>query len=230
MRHLVRTGVVAAALGLGLGALPAAPALALAPGTTVTPAGHDYTAALVSGTTAAFVVGSTTVNCAQSGTTGQVPAEPANTSPDGPVVSPVSPATFGTNGASCPTNVPFTTARTVSNATNGPWTIALQYDPAGSTGTMTIPAAGVVTTITGLASCTVTVAPDGPASVSGPWRAGGAAGPPVLDFSAGVTLPIRVTGGLACPTGATTATFRATYEITDATDPARQITVSAPEG
>ncbi|OJF10150.1 hypothetical protein, partial [Couchioplanes caeruleus] len=176
MRHLVRTGVVAA-LGLGLGALPAAPALGLAPGTTVGPAGHDYAAALVSGTTAAFVVGNTTVNCSQSATTGQVPAEPANTSPDGPVVSPVSPATFGNNGANCPTNVPFTTARTVSNDTNGPWTIALQYDPAGSTGTMTIPAAGVVTTITGLASCTVTVAPDGPASVSGPWRSGGEAGP-----------------------------------------------------
>ncbi|MEV6599658.1 hypothetical protein AB0M36_22790 [Actinoplanes sp. NPDC051346] len=225
MRH-IRAGVVAAAVGLGLGALPAAPALALAPGTTVGPAGHEYAAALLSGTTADFVVGNTTVKCNQSGTVGQVPAEPANTSPDGPVTSPLTPATFGNNGANCPTNVPFTTARTVSNSTNGPWTIALRWDPAGATGTMSIPAAGVVTTITGLASCTVTVAPDGPATVSGPWRPGDEAGPPVLDFSGGVTLPIQVTGGFACPTGATTATFRAQYTIADTTDPTQRITVS----
>ncbi|BCJ56228.1 hypothetical protein Asp14428_77030 [Actinoplanes sp. NBRC 14428] len=226
MRHLRRTGVVAAALGLGLGALPAAPALALAPGTTVGPAGHAYTASLVSGTTATFVVGSTTVTCNRSGNTGQVPDEPGNTSADGPVVSALTPATFSNNGNNCPTNVLFTTARTVSNNTNGDWTIGLQYDPAGSTGTMTIPTAGVVTTISGLASCTVTVAPNGPASVSGPWIDGTDTSAPVLDFSAGVSLPIRVTGGLTCPTGATSATFRARYAVTDTTDAAQQITVT----
>lgn len=226
MPSLRRRGVVAAALGLGLGALTAAPAWALAPGTTVGPAGHAYTAALAGGTTATFVVGSTTVTCNQSGNTGQVPEEPANTSPDGPVVSALTPATFTNNGGNCPTNVLFTTARTVSNNTNGDWTIALQYDPAGSTGTMTIPAAGVVTTISGLASCTVTVAPDGPASISGPWVDGTETSPPMLDFSAGVSLPIRVTGGLTCPTGATTATFSARYTVTDTTDPARQIAVT----
>jgi len=225
MRSLRRAGV-AAALGLGLGAVSAVPAWALAPGTTVGPAGHAYAAALVAGTTATFVVGSTTVTCNQSGTTGQVPEAPGNTSPDGPVVSTLTPATFSNNGGNCPTNVLFTTARTTSNNTNGDWTIALQYDPAGSTGTMTIPAAGVVTTISGLASCTVTVAPDGPASVSGPWTDGAATTPSVLDFSAGVSLPIRVTGGLTCPTGATTATFSARYAVTDTTDPAQQITVT----
>lgn len=225
MRHLRRTGVVAA-LGLGLGVLPAVPALALAAGTTVGPAGHAYAATLVSGTTAAFVAGSTTVTCNQSGNTGLVPAEPANTSPDGPVVSAVTPATFTNNGGNCPTNVLFTTARTASNNTNGDWTIALQYDAAGSTGTMTIPTAGVVTTISGLASCTVLVAPDGPATLTGPWIDGTETSPPVLDFSAGVSLPIRVTGGLTCPTGATTATFRARYAITDTTDATQQITVT----
>jgi YD repeat-containing protein len=119
----------------------------------------------------------------------------------------------------------FTTGRTVSNSTNGDWTVGLQYDPAGSTGTMTIPRAGVVTTISGLASCTVTVAPAAAASVTGPLVPGDGTNPPVLDFSAGVSLPITVTGGLACPTGATTATFSARYAITDTTDPAAQITV-----
>jgi YD repeat-containing protein len=220
---LAATAVVA---GAGLVALPAGPAQAAA-STTVGPAGHSYTAALVPGTTATFLVGSTTVTCNQSGNDGAVPAEPANTSADGPVVSSLTPATFTNNGGACPTNVLFTTARTVSNSTNGDWRIALQYDEAGSVGTMTIPQAGVVTTISGLASCVVTVAPDGPASFSGPWVPGSATSPPVLDFSAGVALPIRVTGGLACPTGSTTATFTARYAVTDTTDPAQQITVSA---
>jgi hypothetical protein len=219
-----RSAGVAILVAAGTVALPVSRALA-AEATTVTPAGHEYVAALAAGTTATFLVGTTTVTCNESGNTGAVPAEPANSSPDGPVVSGLTPATFSNNGGACPTNVLFTTARTVSNSTNGPWTIGLQYDPAGSTGTMTIPQAGVVTTISGLASCTVTVAPDAPASVSGPWVPGTASGPPALDFSAGVSLPIRVTGGLTCPTGATTATFRARYVVTDTTDPAQQITV-----
>jgi YD repeat-containing protein len=219
---LITAGVVLA--GAGVVGFTAGVAQA-ASGTTVEPAGHSYTAALVTGSTATFVVGSTTVTCNQSGSTGAVPAEPDNTTADGPVVSPLSPATFSNNGGNCPTNVLFTTARTVTNTTNGDWTVGLQYDPAGSTGTMTIPQAGVVTTISGLASCTVTVAPAAAASITGPLVAGDGTTPPVLDFSAGVSLPITVTGGLACPTGATTATFSARYAINDTTDPAQQITV-----
>jgi YD repeat-containing protein len=225
-----RSSLVAAAVllaGAGLTALPAlASSAAAATPTTVGPAGHSYIASLATGTTASFLVGTTTVTCNQSSNTGAVPAEPGNTA-DGPVVSSLTPATFSNNGGACPTNVLFTTARTVSNSTNGDWTIALQYDPAGSTGTMTIPQAGVVTTISGLASCVVTVAPDGPASFSGPWTNGDGTTPSVLDFSAGVALPIKVTGGLACPTGSTAATFKARYVVTDTTDPAQQITVSA---
>ncbi|GIE49058.1 hypothetical protein Ani05nite_25920 [Amorphoplanes nipponensis] len=228
VRTRSRAALAAAAVvaGAGLVAFPAGAAQAATP-TTVGPAGHSYTAALVSGTTATFLVGSTTVTCNQSGNDGAVPAEPANTSADGPVVSALTPATFTNNGGACPTNVLFTTARTVSNSTNGSWTIALQYGETGSVGTMTIPQGGVVTTISGLASCVVTVAPDGPASFSGPWVPGTATSAPLLDFSAGVALPIRVTGGLTCPTGATTATFRARYAVTDTTDPTQQITVSA---
>ncbi len=194
--------------GVGLVTLTAGPAQA-ASGTTVTPAGDSYSAGLVAGGSAVFVVGSTTVTCNQSANVGTVPAAPGNTTADGPVISTVTAPTFANNGGNCPTNVLFTTAKTVTNATNGSWTIALQYDPAGSTGTMTIPKSGVVTTITGLASCTVTVAPNGPAAITGPWTAGTSAALPTLDFSAGVALPITVTGGLGCPTGATTATFKA---------------------
>jgi YD repeat-containing protein len=225
-----RSSLVAAAVllaGAGLTALPAlASSAAAATATTVGPAGHSYTASLATGTTAGFLVGNTTVTCNESSNTGAVPAEPGNTA-DGPVVSTLTPATFANDGDACPTNVPFTTASTVSNSTNGDWTIALQYDPAGSTGTMTIPQAGVVTTISGLASCVVTVAPDGPTSFSGPWTNGDGTTGPVLDFSAGVELPITVTGGFGCPTGATSATYTARYVVTDTTDPAQQITVSA---
>jgi hypothetical protein len=211
--------------GVGLVALSAGPAMA-ATGTTVTPAGDAYSASLVAGTGASFLVGSTTVTCNQSAATGAVPAAPDNTSASGPVVSSLSAPTFANNGGNCPTNVLFTTATTVTNTTNGPWTIGLQFDPAGSIGTMNIPQAGVVTTISGLASCTVTVAPDGPASISGPLVAGTADTLPQLDFSAGVALPIKVTGSLGCPTGATSATFSARYQIADTTDPTQQITLS----
>jgi hypothetical protein len=212
--------------GAGLTVLPALAAQAADASTTVTPSGHHYTAALVSGTTATFVVGTTTVNCNQSTTGGAVPAEPGN-SAAGAVVGALTPAAFANNGGACPTNVPLTTAQTVTNSTNGDWTNALQFDPAGSTGTLTIPRAGVITTISGLASCIVTVAPNAAASMTGPWHPGTATSAPVLDFSAGVSLPITVTGGFGCPTGATTATFQAAYVITDTTDPAQQITVSA---
>ncbi len=222
---LTIAGVLVA--GAGLIAIPAlaSPASA-ATGTTVTPAGHSFSATLVTGTTASFLVGSTTVTCNQSGNTGSVPAEPDNTAPDA-VVSTITPSTFANNGGSCPTNVLFTTAKTVSNTTNGTWTIGLRYDAAGSTGTLTIPKAGVVTTISGLASCVITVAPDGPTSFTGPWVNSNGTSQPVLDFSAGVNLPIKVTGGLACPTGSTTALFKAKYTTTDTTDASQRITVSA---
>jgi hypothetical protein len=203
----------------------AVPAHADSPSTTVTPAGHAFSATLEAGGRASFTVGSTTVSCPQSGTTGSVPAEPDNHNPAGPVVSPVEPATFDNSGKACPTNVPFTTATTTSNATNGGWTVTLQYGAEGSTASLTIPQGGVVTRITGLASCTVTVAPAGAATVTGNWVPGTETGAPVLDFSAGATVPISVTGGAFCPTAATTALFKARYVVTDTTDPARQIAV-----
>lgn len=225
-RHLARLGAAGVLAAAGLAVLPSSPAFA-APSTTVSPAGHGYTASLLPGTTANFVVGNTTVRCNTSVNVGAVPAEPGNTSADGAVTSTLTPPTFTNNGGACPTNVLFTNARTVANTTNGDWTIGLQYDEAGPTGTMTIPQGGVITTITGLASCTVTVAPDGPAAFTGKWVPGTATSAPVLDFSAGVNLPIKVTGGITCPLSATTAVFTARYAVTNTTDPAQQITVSA---
>ena len=223
-RKSLRYAAAVTLVAAGTVALPLSQALA-AEGTTVTPAGHQYAGTLVAGTTATFLVSTTTVTCDTSAIGGTVPAEPGNTAPGGPVVSELTPATFSTGGGGCPTSVPSTTAVTTGNATNGPWTLGLQYGVDGSTGTMTVPRAGVITQISGLASCTVTVAPDGPASITGPLLAGDGENLPRLDLSAGVSLPIRVTGGFFCPTDATTATFRATYDIADLTDPLQRITV-----
>lgn len=226
-RNFARIGAAGFLAAAGLVAMPSGPAFA-APATTVSPAGHAYTASLVPGTTANFLVGTTTVRCNTSVNTGAVPAEPANSSADGPVTSDLTtPPTFSNNGGACPTSTAFTTARTVTNTTNGAWTIALQYDAAGPTGTLTIPQGGVITTISGLASCTVTVAPNGPVSFTGKWIPGTATSAPVLDFSAGASLPITVVGGFTCPKNATTATFTAQYAINNTTDPAQQIAVTA---
>jgi hypothetical protein len=225
-RTAARFAVLAGLVTAGLTVTSAGPALA-ASSTTVTPAGHAFTASLVAGTTADFQVGSVNVTCNTSNTSGAVPAEPGNQSPDGPVTSVVNPPVFNNDGGTCPTGVFLTNATTTTNNTAGDWTISLQFDPAGSTGTLTIPTGGVVTTISGLASCSVLVAPDAPATVTGPWVPGTATSAPRLDFSAGVSVPIVVTGGLGCPTAATSATFRATYEVADTTDPAAQITVAA---
>jgi hypothetical protein len=203
----------------------AGPAQADTSSTTVTPAGDSFQAALVPGVSAAFEVGSTTVNCSESSASGQVPAAPDNSNPSGPVVSPLQPPTFANGADACETNIPFTTAATTSNATNGPWSVSIQYDPAGSTASLVIPQSGVVTQVSGLASCTVTVAPDGPAVVSGPFIPATDTSPAVLDLSAGVSVPITVTGGWFCPTAATSATFSAQYSLTDTTDSTQQITV-----
>ena len=211
---LVATAAAAVLTSLVL----AAPAHADASSTTVTPAGDTFTASLATGT-ASFTVGSVSVNCDQSSTSGAVPAAPDNQNPAGAVTGPITAPTFADSSGSCPTNVFLTTAQTV---TSGDWAISLQYDAAGSTASLTIPQDGAVTTISGLASCTVTIAPDGPATITGAWTNGA---PSTLDFSAGVNVPISVTGGFGCPTAATSAVFTAVYQVVDTTDATQSITL-----
>jgi hypothetical protein len=84
-----------------------------------------------------------------------------------------------------------------------------------------------VAEISGLATCTITAAPDGPADIVGAWVPGEPGEPPTLDFSAGVSVPISVTGGFGCPTAATSAVFSAVYAVVDTTDPTQFISVTA---
>jgi len=220
-RHLRRALPVVAVAALAC-VLGGSPALAATGSTTVTPAGDTYVASLTSGTKAAFGAGASTVTCSGSTATGQVAAAPGNAAPAGPVASAITPPSF----TGCSPNVFLTSAKVTTNATNGDWKIALQYDPAGVTGSLTIPQGGQVMAISGLASCTITVAPNGPVTIDGTWTPGTATAAPKLSFS-GVSVPIAVTGGLFCPSSSTSGTFSASYDVTDTTDPAAQISVGS---
>lgn len=218
----LRTSIGLAAVSVAAASLAfSTPAMAAVSSTTVTPAGDSFQASLASGS-ADFTVGSTTVSCSNSGTSGAVPAAPDNNNPAGPVSSVLSTPTF----TSCSTNVFLVGATSTANSTNGNWGVALQYDPAGSTGTMTIPAGGVVVQTSGLANCTITVSPSAAVTVQGTWVPGTATAAPQLQFSK-VSVPVVVTGGFGCPTSATSSTFTANYSITDTTNSAAQIAVAS---
>ncbi|WP_410539432.1 hypothetical protein [Streptomyces sp. KL2] len=209
----------AAALTLaGAGSATAGPAAA-AGSTTVTPAGH-YFAANLSGS-ATFKAGSVTVTCTVSSSTptgtgdaNRVPQAPDNSNAAGPVGGPLNAPTY----SSCRTSMPGVSA-TVT--TSGAWGVSVQHG-APSTATLSMPIGGLVVKTSGLANCTVTAAPDAGASITGTWTNGA---PSKLTFT-NVSVPVDVVGGFGCPTSATSSVFNATYDITDTTDPASQITVT----
>ncbi|MGW5424123.1 hypothetical protein [Streptomyces sp. NPDC003943] len=189
--------------------------------TTLLPAGHSFAAKLTGKAT--FVAGSTTMTCAVSasvpatGANNQVPAAPANHNDAGPVSVPINPPTF----SSCTTSITGVSVTVTTNATNGAWSLSAQ-NGAPAAGAITIPKGGVVLKTSGFASCTITASPAGPTAVNGGWTNGA----PSSLAIANAPVPATVTGGFLCPTGNQSATFSATYQITDTTDPAQQITVT----
>ncbi|MFZ3492987.1 hypothetical protein ACODT5_07100 [Streptomyces sp. 5.8] len=213
-----RTTTLALAAAAAAGAMSLAPVsatalpLPLAGSTTVTPAGHAFKATLSGKAT--LKAGSVTVTCTVSVSTGAVPAAPGNNNPAGPVSSPISPPTY----SSCTSSM-WGVTPTVT--TSGAWSVSMQ-NGSPITATMTVPTGGLVVQTSGLASCTVTAAPSGAASVPGTWTNGA---PPSLTF-ANASVPVTVTGGFGCPTSATASTFNAVYKVTDTTNPAQQITVA----
>ncbi|MEV6953647.1 hypothetical protein [Streptomyces sp. NPDC051183] len=210
-RTALALGMAAAgALTLASVSATAAP-LPQAGSTTVTPAGHAFSATLSGKAT--LKAGSVTVTCSVSVATGTVPAAPGNQNASGPVSSPISPPTFSSCTASLPGVTPTVT-------TSGPWTVSMQ-NGSPIAATMGVPVGGLVLKTSGLASCTVVAAPTAPAGVGGTWTNGA---PPSLAFT-NASVPVKVTGGFGCPTSATSSTFNAVYKVTDTTDPAQQITV-----
>lgn len=213
-----RTTTLALAAAAAAGAVSLAPVsatalpLPLAGSTTVTPAGHAFKATLSGKAT--LKAGSVTVTCTVSVSTGAVPAAPGNNNPAGPVSSPITPPTY----SSCTSSM-WGVTPTVT--TSGAWSVSMQ-NGSPITATMTVPPGGLVVQTSGLASCTVTAAPSGPASVPGTWTNGA---PPSLTFT-NASVPVTVTGGFGCPTSATASTFNAVYKVTDTTNPAQQISVA----
>ncbi|MFF4182424.1 hypothetical protein ACFYZ9_04475 [Streptomyces sp. NPDC001691] len=211
----------AAATALVLGHPASASALPAAEPTTVTPAGHSFAAQLTGQAT--FQAGSTTMTCTVSAslpTTGadnQVPAEPGNHNDAGPVSLPINPPTF----SGCSTSIFGVGVTASTNDTNGEWSVSAQNDTSVTAG-LTMPQGGFVLRTSGLATCTITASPTGPTTALGTWTNGA---PSTLAIS-GAPVPATVTGGFLCPTGDQTATFSATYSITDTTDSTQQITVT----
>ena len=219
----IRTTVIRV-LGLAIAAmiwLAADPAFAQLSSTTGLPAGDQFTANLAAGTKAKFTVSGLSVNCDTSSTSGAVPAAPANHNPSGPITGPItSPVFKNGTGLTCPA-----TLGNATTTTSGAWSISLQFNTGGSTGTLTIPQNGV-TTSTSIGGCVITVAPGGQTTVTGAFTSGSGSTKARLAIS-NASVPVSVTGGFGCPTGAHSATFSATYDITDTTSsPPTQIQVT----
>ncbi|MER0244602.1 hypothetical protein AAHZ94_21945 [Streptomyces sp. HSW2009] len=208
----------AAAIALSLAGTATAESSARAAGsTTVSPAGH-YFAAKQSGNVV-LKAGPLTVTCAVStsqpagsGSANQIPAAPNNTNASGPVSGTITAPSF----ESCTSNVP---GLNVSIATSGTWGISIQH---GSpiTANLSTPSGGLVMNLTGALTCTGT---SGAASVGGTWTNGA---PAKLAYAES-SVPVTITGGAGCPTDITSATLSAAYDVSNVTDPAAGLTVTA---
>jgi hypothetical protein len=205
-KHLVHLIGVAVAATIWLASSPAfAQACPAGDAVDVEPAGDNIAGNLVSGSSAVFTAGNIAVSCAASHTSGTIPTAG---NPGDPVNGVLAPPTF----TNCSTNVGLA-ATTTTNSTNGNWGLDISC---GSTATLHVPRAGAVSRV---ATCTITVAPTAAVDVPATWTNGS---PGTLTISA--TLPISHSG-LFCP-NVNSATFTATYNITDTTNPAANVTAT----
>jgi len=205
-RYLVHLAGMAIAATIGFGASPAlAQSCPVGTGVDVEPAGDTIAGNLAAGTSAVFNAGSVSVSCAASHTTGAIPT---TDNPADPVSGVLSPPSF----TSCTSSIGFG-ATTTTNSTNGDWGLDISC---GGNATLHVPRAGAVTR---LLTCTITVAPTAAVDVPATWTNGS---PGTLSISA--TLPISHSG-FGCP-NANTATFSATYNITDTSNPTLDVTAT----
>ncbi|HEX8646212.1 MAG TPA: hypothetical protein VF715_04885 [Thermoleophilaceae bacterium] len=217
-------GALAIGAALMTAAMAAGPAAAQS--TTITPAGDYSKASLQSGTTASFsIAGFLTTTCNQSvsqptsplgtNTKNKIPAAPGNHNNNGPVTIPVNPPTFTNNGGACPTNIGATTTTT----TSGSWTLSGQ-NGSPITGYLTVPRNGaVVSTSNG---CTITIAPSAAVNVNGTWTNGSGSTPSRLTIT-NQPIPVSVSGGFGC--FGSSASFSATYDVTDVSNTSAFVTV-----
>ncbi|MFJ9945547.1 hypothetical protein [Streptomyces erythrochromogenes] len=198
----------------------AAPTAAKAGGTTLSPAGHRFSA--VAEGPVVFEAGPIVVTCTASSTLPD--AEGRNTVPDRP--SPAGPASVRISPPGfkdCTTDAPGLRVSVETNEQAGPWQVLLQHG-SPSTARLSIPTGGFVLRTSGLLACTAVAAPTAPATADGTWdeRAERQTSALVLDRA---PIPVKITGSFFCATSVTAATITARYAVTDTTDPTRRITV-----
>ncbi len=182
------------------------------PGIDMEPAGDTMAGALLSGTQAVFTLGTVTLRCNASSISGTIPAtgnpgDPVNVALGAPVFTSCVAQLAGISVA-----VTVTT-----NSANGSF---LVEDGCANNGpAFHIPQGGATFTAHVLgATCTIAVA--GAVDVPATWTNGS---PSTLAISGSV--PVSTSGGFPCPS-ATSATFSASYAVTDVTAPGANVTVT----
>ena len=149
--------------------------------------------------------GAIIVTCTNSVAGGKTPATGLGAFP----IKPLPVFNDGTSSAPCTDNISGTDTTT----TSGAWKIGFkdasldetksEPNATGDKLVVTVPIAGAV--VHNSFGCTITVAPTAPFKVTGTYNDAGT-------FTVNISnLPIKVTGGVACPTSATTSSFQGTY-------------------
>jgi len=206
-RSIGYLGALALTAVLGLGAH-------LAVADTVTTAAHNFTATNSGSVT--FKLGSNTVTCTGSSTSGVIPSPPNNPTGAGvPVCGAVSAPTF----SGCKV-LGFTTTITSSGA----WQFCLSNNGGSPQGQLKPPVNGVSATATIFGQHCTANGPLAPGeSLTGAWTNGAGATKSKLTF-ASASVSVATSGGFPCPS-ATTVQISGTYNITDTTNGALNIIV-----
>lgn len=181
---------------------------------TVTTAGHNFTASNSGNVT--FKLGTVTVSCTGSSTSGTVPSPPNNPTGSGvPVCGATSAPTF----TGCTV---LGVATTITSS--GSWQICLANNSGSPQGTLKPPQHGVSATATIFGQHCTAVGPNlSGESLTGAWTNGSGSTKSKLVFSGG-SLSVTTSGGAPCPS-ATTVQISGTYNISDTTSPSTNVIV-----
>lgn len=165
---------------------------------TVSPTGA-FTASLCTGTKVIFKLGTATVNCTGSSTSGNATNSASGQPICGAIANPtLTGCTVSASG--------FTFSATcTTNSTNGSWSLCAS---SGGTSTLTIPQGGVVCTANILGqTCRATSTTTAATTISGSWTNA----PTSQAQFTNQSVPVVTSGGFPCPS-ATSASFTACYQ------------------
>lgn len=181
---------------------------------TVTTAGHNFTATNSGNIT--FKLGSNTVSCTGSSTSGTVPSPPNNPTSSGvPVCGATSAPTF----TGCTV---LGVATTITSS--GAWQICLANNGGSPTGTLKPPQNGVSATATIFGQhCTAKGPTMSGESIAGVWTNGSGTTKSKVVFT-NASVSVATSGGFPCPS-ATTVQISGTYNVADTTSSSTNVLV-----